>query len=125
MIAMLATLILTLTNAYAATPLTSAAEVKAAFAKGRPMVIMFSAEWCPACKWTKPQYLEAEKQFAGKVDFYTMDTDKIGLKMKKQFSGIPAFVAGHNEKEIRSGKSLMEGGMPVFEIVKYVKQWTN
>lgn len=113
------------TIANAATPLTTQEQVNAAFAKHRPMVIMFSAVWCPACRLTYPQYIEAEKSFKGKVDFYYMDSDKISLKMKRQYSGIPAFVCGKTEKEIRSGKSLTEGGMPAEGIIDYVKKCTR
>ena len=109
-------------TANAATPLNNQAEVNAAFAKHRPMVIMFSAAWCPACRLTYPQYLEAEKTFKGKVDFYYMDSDKISLKMARQYGGIPAFVCGKTEREIRSAKSLIEGGMPAEGIIDYVNK---
>ena len=107
-------------QALAAEVLRTPEQVKAAFAKGRPMVIMFYADWCPACRSTKPNYLKAEEKLAGKVDFYLMDSDKLRLRMAKDFDGIPAFVAGTSEKDIRSGRTLEVGGMSTEAIVKYV-----
>lgn len=111
--------------ATAATSLTSQKEVTAAFAKHRPMVIMFTAEWCGWCKITKPEYAEAEQILNGKVDFYTIDLDQANLKMSKQLSGIPAFVVGKSEKDIRSAKSLKSGFMKADQIVKYILKYTN
>lgn len=111
-------------NAQAYTELHSQKEVDAAFAKGRPMVILFATTWCPPCIATKPEFAAAEKEMPG-VDFYLMDADTISLKMDRQYDGIPAFVAGKNEKEIRSAKSLDIGGKDKKEILEYVKKWTN
>lgn len=110
---------------FAAEKLETPDQVKAAFAKNRPMVIMFYADWCPACKSAKPSYAKAEKALAGKVDFYLMDSDKIRLRMAKDFEGIPAFIAGTSEKDLRSGKSLVEGAMPADEMIRYIKKNTG
>lgn len=110
---------------FAAEKLENPEQVKAAFAKGRPMVIMFYADWCPACQSTKPRYAEAEKALAGKVDFYLMDSDKIRLRMAKDFDGIPAFVAGTSEKDIRSARTLETGGMSTKDLIKYVTKSTG
>lgn len=116
-------------NAHAVTPLTDQKDINAAFAKHRPMVIMFTATWCPACRLTLPQYVEAEKTLKNKVDFYVIDADNtnlvINLKMKRDFTGIPAFVCGKTAKDIRSAKSLRQGGMPAEGIIDYVNKWTK
>ena len=115
-------------QATAAEQLKSHADVKKALAKHRPMIVMMHAEWCPPCRATVPEYLKAEKKFAGKVDFYFMDADHIMFKLNTKEvypRGIPAFVAGCSEKDMRSGKSLSEGGMSEADIEAYVTKFTG
>lgn len=113
------------TAASAAEELTSKEAVAAAFAKGRPMIIMFYTTWCGACKVTQPEFAKAEKELAGKVDFYLMDADKLRLKMKKDFDSIPSFVAGSTEKAVRSARSLSSGSMKAAAIKAYVLRFTG
>ena len=125
---LIAVMFLMSTIAYGATgvvELNTKGDVAAAFARHRPMVIMFHATWCPACEATMPEFLKAAQVLGDKVDFYVMDVDKIMLRMKKQPEGIPAFVAGTSERSIRSSKSLSEGGMKCDDIVEYVKKNTK
>jgi len=121
MVAMLLALLTLTTSAQASTQLNSAEDVAKAFAKHRPMVILFHAEWCSWCKKEEPEYAKAEQELKGQVDFYVIDIDHIKLKMTRQVGGIPAFVCGSSEKSIRSGKTINDGYQDAKRIVAYIK----
>lgn len=42
----------------------------------RPIVLDFTATWCPPCQAFKPKFKKAAEAFVGEVDFYTVDFDK-------------------------------------------------
>lgn len=42
---------------------------------GRPMVIDFSASWCPPCQQLKPIYAKLASKYEGKVTMVTVDVD--------------------------------------------------
>lgn len=121
MINMLFALFIATMSAHAATPLNNAEDIAKAFAKHRPMVILFHAEWCSWCKKMGPEYAKAEEELKDQVDFYIMDVDKVQLKMTKQYQGIPAMVCGDNEAFIRTGRSINDGYIPAEQIVTYLK----
>lgn len=58
-----------------------------------PIIIDFSAVWCPPCQQFKPIFEEASKDYTGKVEFKTIDVDE-NSEMAKSFniSSIPAIV---------------------------------
>ena len=43
---------------------------------GKPMIVDFSATWCPPCQKLKPIFAELEKEFEGRINFLTVDTDE-------------------------------------------------
>ena len=43
---------------------------------GRPMIVYFSATWCPPCKQLKPIFEKLAEEFKGRVDFVTVDVDE-------------------------------------------------
>ena len=43
---------------------------------GRPMIVDFSATWCPPCKQLKPIFETLAEEFKGRVDFVTVDVDE-------------------------------------------------
>ena len=45
------------------------------FAGTRPAVVDFYASWCGPCRMLSPVIDSLEAQYAGKVDFYKVDTD--------------------------------------------------
>jgi thioredoxin 1 len=45
------------------------------FAGKLPCIIDFYADWCGPCRMVAPVLEELSKEFAGKVDFYKVDTE--------------------------------------------------
>lgn len=42
----------------------------------RPMIVDFSATWCPPCRQLKPIFEKLAKDFRGRIDFVTIDVDE-------------------------------------------------
>lgn len=40
-----------------------------------PMIVDFTAEWCPPCRALSPVYARLSKEYAGKVGFASVDCD--------------------------------------------------
>lgn len=80
--------------------LESVEQIKAMVTNEQPMVMKFSAEWCPACKVAKAQYPEIAQTFAGKVTFYAIDAQnnevidalKQANILSEDIEAIPTFV---------------------------------
>jgi thioredoxin len=53
----------------------SGGEPKWEFKGARPAVIDFYADWCGPCKLVAPIMEQLSQEYAGKVDFYTVDTE--------------------------------------------------
>lgn len=115
--------------AFGATALNGPKDVLKAFSKHRPMVIMFYTTWCPACHATMPEYLKAEKALKGKVDFYTMNVEKLELKATDHttltIAAIPSFSAGDNEKDVRQGAHFREGGGSAAVLEDFIRDATG
>ncbi len=45
------------------------------FKGDKPCIVDFYADWCGPCKMTSPILEELSKEYAGKVNFYKVDTD--------------------------------------------------
>ena len=43
---------------------------------GRPMIVDFSATWCPPCRQLKPIFEKLAEDFKGRIDFVTIDVDE-------------------------------------------------
>lgn len=74
-------------------------------ANGLPMIIDFSAEWCPPCKQLKPIFADLKKEYAGKVDFVTINVDSMPLLAQKyNVESIPnlVFVSADGTEVYRS-----------------------
>lgn len=42
----------------------------------RPAVVDFNATWCGPCQQFKPTFEQASREYANRVDFYSVDVDK-------------------------------------------------
>ncbi|MDE6532652.1 MAG: thioredoxin family protein [Muribaculaceae bacterium] len=62
-------------------------------ANGLPMVVDFSAEWCPPCRQLKPIFASLKEEYKGKVDFVTINVDSLpDLASKYKIESIPALI---------------------------------
>ena len=43
----------------------------------RPMMVDFSATWCPPCRQLKPIFEALKDEYKGKIDFVTIDVDEM------------------------------------------------
>lgn len=60
---------------------------------GLPLLVDFSAEWCPPCRQLKPIFANLKKEYAGKVDLVSIDVDSMpDLAKKYNIESIPALV---------------------------------
>lgn len=90
---------------------------------GKPMIIMFGADWCGFCREAKPEFIKAEKLYKGKVIFAYIDTDKVRVPF---VNGIPEFVIGSDINNLVLLESL--GQLPsrdVKGIIEYIKRFTG
>lgn len=70
--------------------------------EGENIILMFSADWCPDCRFIEPFLPELEQQNS-EFTFYYVDRDQfIDLCAELNVFGIPSFVAFNNGKEIGS-----------------------
>ena len=64
------------------------------------VVIFFTADWCPDCRFIKPAMPEIEQDFSD-YTFYEVDRDEnIDLAAELNVFGIPSFIVYDNGKEI-------------------------
>ena len=64
------------------------------------VVLFFTADWCPDCRFIKPAMPEIEQAFSD-YTFYEVDRDEnIDLAAELNVFGIPSFIVYDNGKEI-------------------------
>jgi thioredoxin-like negative regulator of GroEL len=62
-----------------------------------PVVMVFSANWCPDCRFLDRFIDDVEKKYAGKIAMYKVDRDQFPeLCETLDIMGIPSFVAYQN-----------------------------
>lgn len=90
-----------------------------------PKLWDFSAEWCPPCQKLKPVIAELEREYAGRIEIRTIDTDKEKeLAQKFGVQAIPTLVyldaAG---KEVDRSVGLVEKSVIVdkFKSLKFIQ----
>ena len=67
-------------------------EAKASFVNKKPLVVAFTAEWCPHCREYKPVFHEVKNSFTDKVTFINADVDDKTISSiisRFQVRGIP------------------------------------
>ena len=76
------------------------------FLGSRPAVVDFYAVWCGPCRMLAPVMDELSKEYAGKVDFYKVDTDaEPGMCGAFGISSIPTllFFSGNSAPRMTRG----------------------
>ena len=64
------------------------------------VVLFFTADWCPDCRFIKPAMPEIEQDFSD-YTFYEVERDEnIDLAAELNVFGIPSFIVYDNGKEI-------------------------
>jgi thioredoxin 1 len=67
-----------------------------------PVLVDFSATWCPPCKMLRPVIERLSLEFNGKVDVYGIDTDENPtLSQRFSISGVPTMIFFKNGTEVR------------------------
>lgn len=101
---------------------TSEADYKAIVNQAKPVIIMFGADWCPACKEAKPAFIKAEKLYKGKVIFAYFDLDIV------QVGGIPyipsyvtTYITGNFNQDSLNDLTNRD----VKGLIKYIKKYYN
>lgn len=87
------------------------------------VVLFFTADWCPDCRFIKPAMPEIEQDFSD-YTFYEVDRDEnIDLAAELNVFGIPSFIVYDNGKEIgrfvnkdRKTKQQVEDFLKQFEV---------
>lgn len=70
------------------------------FKGDKPAIIDFYADWCAPCKMLSPILEQLEKDFAGKIDFYKVDTDaEVVLARMFQIQSIPSILMISTEED--------------------------
>lgn len=68
----------------------------------KPVLVDFSAEWCPPCKMLKPVLERIALEYGEKMDFFGVDTDNnIELSQKFSISGVPTMIFFKDGKEVK------------------------
>lgn len=70
--------------------------------EGMPLVVDFSAQWCPPCRQLKPVFHSLKEKYEGKVEMVTVDCDSMPeLASRFGINSIPALVFFNSEgKEV-------------------------
>lgn len=70
----------------------------------KPVLVDFSAEWCPPCKMLHPVIERLSLEFADQLDVFTVNIDQDpGLSQRFSISGVPTmlfFKEGHEVKKL-------------------------
>ena len=88
---------------------------------GLPVIVDFSAEWCPPCRKLKPIFTELKGVYAGKVDFVTVNVDSMPeLSQDFRVESIPALIYLNAEgEEIYRSFGFQTGEQIKSDISKY------
>ena len=67
-----------------------------------PVLVDFSAEWCPPCKMLAPVIERIALEYQGKLDVYGVNTDESPqLSQRFNISGVPTMIFFREGKEIK------------------------
>lgn len=69
----------------------------------RPMIVDFSATWCPPCRQLKPIFEKLAEEFRGRVDFVTIDVDdNPNIAQAYEVRNIPMMVFLNKDGQIQN-----------------------
>lgn len=90
--------------------------------KGLPVVVDFSATWCPPCRQMKPIFERLQTEYEGRVELVTVDVDdNPELAQRYNVSSIPTFVfLSKSGKEIYRAVGLQTETIMRADINKYL-----
>ncbi|MCH5226192.1 MAG: thioredoxin family protein [Muribaculaceae bacterium] len=70
---------------------------------GKPMIVDFSATWCPPCKALKPIFEKLAEDFRGRITFVTIDVDEQPeLAQAYGVSNIPALIFLNKDGQVQN-----------------------
>lgn len=70
---------------------------------GKPMIVDFSATWCPPCRQLKPIFEKLAEEFKGRVTFVTIDVDENPeLSQAYNVKSIPMMVFLNKDGQIQN-----------------------
>lgn len=80
-------------------------------ANGLPIIVDFSAEWCGPCKQLKPVFDQFKSEYAGKVNFVSIDVDQMEpIATQYGIESIPTLVyITPDGKEVKRTVGLVSG----------------
>ncbi|WP_172189909.1 thioredoxin family protein [Lentilactobacillus kribbianus] len=86
-------------------------------------MLFFSADWCPDCRFIKPEMPNIEKEYP-QYTFLAVDRDEnIDLAAELNIFGIPSFVAFDNGKEI--GRLVNKDRKTKAEVENFINSLEN
>ena len=69
---------------------------------GKPLIVDFSATWCPPCRQLKPIFEKLAEDFRGRITFLTIDVDENPeLAQAYQVQSIPMMVFINKDGQIQ------------------------
>lgn len=70
---------------------------------GKPMIVDFSATWCPPCRQLKPIFEKLAEEFRGRITFVTIDVDENPeLAQAYSVTNIPMMVFLNKDGQIQN-----------------------
>jgi thiol-disulfide isomerase/thioredoxin len=87
--------------------------------KTKKAMFVFSADWCPDCRFIQPFLPEIEQTFS-EYEFYYVDRDQLPeVCQQENVFGIPSFIAYDNGKEL--GRFVSKDRKTKEEIERFIR----
>lgn len=82
-------------------PIQSTAEYQQITAQSTPTVMVFSADWCPDCRYLDTYIDEVVEAYQGRLEFYLVNRDEYAdLCESLDVLGIPSFIVYQSGQEV-------------------------
>jgi thioredoxin 1 len=66
-----------------------------------PVIVDFSAEWCPPCRVLEPVYRRLSAEYQGKLSFASVDIDENPIvHVRYRIQGVPTLILFKDGKEV-------------------------